>query len=128
MPEPDDTAQRPAGLRILLAALNNYRGLVAFFLVFVLGCIFTPRAADTNLPIFLSSRTQLDILFEYCEYGLLATGMTLVILTGGIDLSVGSVLGFSATLFALLTIGYGWGIGAAIAAVVVAALAAGTIS
>src|SRR5205823_11589316 len=69
-----------------------------------------------------------DILYEYCEYGLLATGMTLVILTGGIDLSVGSILGFSATLFALLTIGYGWGIGAAIAAVVAAALGAGTIS
>jgi len=34
--------------------------------------------------------------------------MTLVILTAGIDLSVGSVLGLCATLFALLTIGYGW--------------------
>jgi ribose transport system permease protein len=128
MPEPEEAARRPAGWRLALSGLNNYRGLVAFFLVFVLGCIFTPRAADTNLPIFLSSRTQLDILYEYCEYGLLATGMTLVILTGGIDLSVGSILGFSATLFALLTIGYGWGIGAAIAAVVAAALVAGTIS
>src|SRR5229473_1398027 len=118
MPEPDEATRRPTGWRILLSALNNYRGLVALFLVFVLGCIFTPRAADTHLLIFLSSRTQLDILYEYCEYGLLATGMTLVILTGGIDLSVGSILGCAATLFALLTIGYGWGIGAAIAAVV----------
>jgi ribose transport system permease protein len=70
----------------------------------------------------------MDILFEYCEYGLLATGMTLVILTGGIDLSVSSVLGLSATLFALLTIGYGWGIPAAIGAVVVCGIVAGILN
>jgi ribose transport system permease protein len=108
--------------------LDRWRGVIAFLLVFILGCIFTPRAADTGLPIFLSLRTQLDILYEYSEYGLLAVGLTLVILTGGIDLSVGSVLGLSATLFALLTIGYGWGTAAAVPVVVLAGLAAGTIN
>jgi ribose transport system permease protein len=119
----DERAKRPA-----LEWLNNYRGLIAFIIVFILGCVYTPRARDTGLPIFLSAQTQLDILFEYCEYGLLATGMTLVILTGGIDLSVGSVLGLSATLFALLTIGYGMGVWVAVAAVVGAGLAAGVIN
>ena len=108
--------------------INPYRGLFAFVCVFILGCLYTPHAADTGLPIFLSWRTQLDILYEYCEYGLLATGMTLVILTAGIDLSVGSVLGCSATLFALLTIGYGWNIAPAIATVVLFGMAAGTIN
>jgi ribose transport system permease protein len=108
--------------------LNQYRGVFALAFVFVLGCIFTPRAADTGLPIFLSWRTQLDLLYEYCEYGLLATGMTLVILTGGIDLSVGSVLGCAATLFALLTIGYGWGIGAAAAVTVLFGLVVGAFN
>lgn len=108
--------------------LNRYRGVVAFLVVFALGCLYTPTARDTGLPIFLSVRTQLDILFEYCEYGLLATGMTLVILSGGIDLSVSSVLGFSATLFALLTIGYGWGIPAAIAAVLACGIVAGAVN
>ena len=107
---------------------SPYRGLLAFACVFVLGCFYTPRVGGTGLPIFLSWRTQLDILYEYCEYGLLATGMTLVILTAGIDLSVGSVLGCSATLFALLTIGKGWSVPAAIAAVVLFGLAAGTIN
>src|ERR1043165_9464570 len=128
MPEPDDAARSETGWRAPLAALNNYRGLVAFFLVFILGCIFTPRAADTQLPIFLSSRTQLDILYEYCEYGLLATGMTLVILTGGIDLSVGAVVGLSAVLFSLLSIGYGWGIPAAALAALLAGFLAGGIN
>jgi ribose transport system permease protein len=108
--------------------LNNYRGLIALVAVFILGCFYTPRARDTGLPIFLSGQTQLGILYEYCEYGLLATGMTLVILTAGIDLSVGSVLGFAATLFALLTIGYGWGIAPAIAVVSLAGLTAGAIN
>lgn len=94
----------------------------------MLGCFYTPAARDTGLPIFLSMRTQLDILFEYCEYGLLATGMTLVILSGGIDLSVSSVLGLCATLFALLTIGYGWGIAAAVAAVIACGVIAGAIN
>ena len=108
--------------------MNSYRGLFAFAFVFLLGCFLTPRANDTGLSIFLSWRTQLDILYEYCEYGLLATGMTLVILTGGIDLSVGSVLGCGATLFALLTIGYGWGVGGALCAVALFGLAAGAVN
>ncbi len=107
---------------------SQYRGLIAFAAVFILGCFYTPHAADTGRSIFLSWRTQLDILYEYCEYGLLATGMTLVILTAGIDLSVGSVLGCSATMFALLTIGKGWNIAPAIAAVLVFGLAAGALN
>lgn len=108
--------------------LSPYRGLVAFACVFILGCFYTPRVGGTGMPIFLSGRTQLDILFEYCEIGLLAIGMTLVILTAGIDLSVGSVLGCSATLFALLTIGYGWSIPASIGAIVLFGLAAGALN
>ncbi|MGC8863509.1 MAG: ABC transporter permease, partial [Armatimonadota bacterium] len=69
--------------------------------------------------------TQNDILFEYAEYGILAAGMTLVIIAAGIDLSVGSVLGFSATLFSLLLIGYGWSAPAAIALTVSAGAAMG---
>jgi ribose transport system permease protein len=107
---------------------SPYRGLLAFAGVFILGCFYTPRVGGTGLPIFLSWRAQLDILFECCEYGLLATGMTLVILTAGIDLSVGSVLGCSATLFALLTVGYGWNIATAIGAVVLFGIAAGSLT
>src|SRR5690606_20749897 len=40
--------------------------------------------------------------------GIAALGMTLVIFTGGIDLSVGSVLGFSSILTATLIGGHGW--------------------
>src|SRR5438552_18542605 len=98
----EDTTERQtpnAKRRFALEWLDSYRGAIAFILVFILGCLSTPVARDTGRSIFLSWRTQLDILFEYSEYGLLATGMTLVILTGGIDLSVGSIVGVAATLF-----------------------------
>ncbi len=126
----DDVSRPQASppARRTLDVLDRYRGLIAFAIVFALGCIYTPRVGGSGLPIFLSFRTQLDTLFEYSEYGLLATGMTLVILTGGIDLSVSSVLGFSATLFALLTSGYGWGIVPSVLLGVAAGLAAGGVS
>ncbi|HVK03342.1 MAG TPA: ABC transporter permease [Armatimonadaceae bacterium] len=108
--------------------LERYRGLIVFALVFLVGCLFTPKLAGTSVPVFLTWRTQKDILYEYSEYGLLATGMTLVILVGGIDLSVGSVLGLTATLFALLTVGHGWGIGPSVLAVLAVGLAVGLLN
>jgi rhamnose transport system permease protein len=45
---------------------------------------------------------QMDILRHSCEIGLLALALTPVILTAGIDLSVGSLLGLCAILFGKL--------------------------
>ena len=59
------------------------------------------------------------------EVGLLALAMTPVILTGGIDLSVGSLMGLSAVLFGKLVRDAGWPVGAAIAATLLAGAAAG---
>jgi ribose transport system permease protein len=46
-------------------------------------------------PYFLQVRNALNILDQVTVGGIVAIGMTLVILIGGIDLSVGSVLAFS---------------------------------
>ena len=43
---------------------------------------------------FLSARNITNILTEVSIYGVIAIGMTFVILTGGVDLAVGSLLGF----------------------------------
>ncbi len=45
---------------------------------------------------------QFDVLRHSCEIGLLALALTPVILTGGIDLSVGSLLGLCAIVFGKL--------------------------
>jgi len=86
--------------------IGEYRGPVALVVVFLLGVLFGGQNAQGQ-RIFLTTRTHTDILFEYAEYGILAAGMTLVILTAGIDLSVGSVLGLSSVVFSLLVLGYG---------------------
>jgi rhamnose transport system permease protein len=49
-------------------------------------------------PQFLVPANLLEMSRNGVEVGLLALGMTLVILTGGIDLSVGSIMGLSAVI------------------------------
>src|ERR1044072_6195980 len=53
-------------------------------------------------PRFGTLDNTLDILRHTVEIGLLALVMTPIILTGGIDLSVGSLLGLCAILFGKL--------------------------
>ena len=120
--------QTGSRVRAILDLLDGARGVIAFLFVFMLGVAFSPVSLKTGHSIFLQPTTQLDILYEYAEYGLLACGMTLVILTAGIDLAVGSLLGFAATLFSMLTVGYGWAALPAVAATVGAGAAAGLVS
>jgi len=52
-------------------------------------------------PTFIQSFTVSGLLQEIAYMSMLAMGMTFVILTGGIDLSVGAVIGLSTSLVAL---------------------------
>ncbi len=57
--------------------------------VFVLGYLY----CLTQFPGFASTRVICNILTDNAFLGIIAVGMTFVILSGGIDLSVGSVMG-----------------------------------
>lgn len=70
-------------------------------LLLLVGIISSPIDGDGN-SIFLASGNLLNVLRQVSITGILAVGMTLVILTGGIDLAVGSVMAFGATLCAML--------------------------
>ena len=59
----------------------------------------------SDLGVF---RLHRDALRQASVYGTLACGMTLVIVTGGIDLSVGSVLALVAVCFSKMCIHWGW--------------------
>ena len=61
--------------------------------------IFSPTAAD-GARIFFQVGNLTDVLRQVSLIGIISLGMTLVILTGGIDLSVGSVLALSTALVA----------------------------
>jgi ribose transport system permease protein len=60
------------------------------------------RPAGYNWPSFLKPSNLRNIANQIAVIAILAVGMTLVILTGGIDLSVGSLVGLSAVVAALL--------------------------
>jgi ribose/xylose/arabinose/galactoside ABC-type transport system permease subunit len=51
-------------------------------------------------PVFVSPQNLLNILDQVSIIGIIALGMTLVILTGGIDLSVGSIVAFTGIILA----------------------------
>lgn len=70
-------------------------GVLLFLIVLVV--IFT-----VYNPMFLSARNVKNILTEVSIYGIIGVGMTYVILTGGIDLAVGSLLAFAAISGAFL--------------------------
>jgi len=55
---------------------------------------------------FLTSANLLTILKQIIINGILSIGMTFVIISGGIDLSVGSIMAFSGTVIAGLMINY----------------------
>jgi len=78
------------------------RAFAALCFVIILGLIFN---ADGS---FFKWETHRDMLRHISVFGILACGMTLVIITAGIDLSVGSILGLTAVLFSLFSIHLGW--------------------
>ncbi|NTE88390.1 ABC transporter permease [Agrobacterium rubi] len=71
---------------------------------------------------FLTSANLLNQTRLMTELGLIAVAMTFVIITGGIDLSVGSILGLSAIL-----VGELWKMGVPLPIAAVLAIAAGTL-
>jgi len=93
------------------------RALGALAAVILLGVFFN---ADGT---FFAWSTHRDMLRHVSVYGILACGMTLVIVSAGIDLSVGSVLGLVSVLFSIVSIHWGWSAWLAVPA----GLAAGTL-
>lgn len=61
-----------------------------------------------GMNIFLEPGNQADVLRQVSNNGIIAVGMTLVILTGGIDLSVGSMMALGCMLCAMLLTLQGW--------------------
>lgn len=78
-------------------------------------------------PAFLGARNLTQLLIEFAMVGTLALGMFLIILTGNIDLSVGSGVGLIGGVAAVLVTGQGWLAGGALVAGLAAAVALWTL-
>jgi ribose/xylose/arabinose/galactoside ABC-type transport system permease subunit len=79
--------------------LPFYATLVIFLLAYAV-CVI-------QFPNMLSTRVLGNLLTDNAFLGIAAVGMTFVIISGGIDLSVGSVIGFTSVLIAVLVTWYG---------------------
>jgi galactofuranose transport system permease protein len=77
---------------------RNLRPLVATSVIFA----FAYFVAALQFPGLFSTRVMGNLLTDNAFLGIAAVGMTFVILSGGIDLSVGAVIGFTTVLVAVL--------------------------
>ena len=88
--------------------------IIGFLLIIVIGAVLSPN--------FISQRNVLNILRQTSMLGVVTVGMTFVILTAGIDLSVGMTLSLYSVAGAML---FGNGEGYPLPVVVLATLALG---
>jgi simple sugar transport system permease protein len=70
--------------------------------------LFLVAAASIRYPGFLSWQVLLNLLRDNAFLGVSAVGMTFVILSGGIDLSVGAMIGLASILIGSLMTRHGW--------------------
>lgn len=91
-----------------LALLVRFQSLIGLVLVFLGGIVFSPRRHGEIL--FLAPDNIANIVRAVSETGIIAIGMTFVIITAGIDLSVGALLGLSSVVTATLMISSGFGL------------------
>lgn len=76
--------------------IKRHLPLMITLLVFVAGYLF----CLSQFPGFASTRVICNILTDNAFLGIIAVGMTFVILSGGIDLSVGAVIAFTGVFLA----------------------------
>ncbi|MFN2498216.1 MAG: sugar ABC transporter permease [Pyrinomonadaceae bacterium] len=100
--------------------------LRAYTMVFALIAIWIFFHFSTN-HIFLEPRNFSNLMRQTAVTGVLAVGMLMVIITGQIDLSVGSVVGLAGGIAAIAQGWFGWGLVPSLAAGIGVAVAIGAI-
>lgn len=105
------TLDSPSVLRKRLTWLIQYTGPA---LILVVLLVFASLMSD----IFLSQQNIFNILRQVTGIGLMSVGMLFVILTRGIDLSVGSVAALGSVVAAIVVQEYGTGIAVGVAILV----------
>lgn len=98
--------------------------LRAYTMVFALIAIWVYFHYSTN-QIFLEPRNFSNLMRQTAVTGVLAVGMLMVIVTGQIDLSVGSVVGLAGGIAAIAQGWLGWGLVPSLAAGIATGIAIG---
>ncbi|WP_047490546.1 substrate-binding domain-containing protein [Terriglobus sp. TAA 43] len=97
---------------------------IALLIALLLEILFFAASA----PSFATWGNFFEVLRFSVELGLLAVALTPILITGGIDLSVGSTIGITAVLFGVMTQSAHWHTGVAIVLSLLIGLVAGGIN
>src|SRR3954453_8476737 len=124
MAEPNAKQAGPAAGAAPPAARRAVREAGVFAALVVLCALI---AATSARSAFLSSGNLQNLSRQVALLGVFAIGEVIVIIAGGIDLSVGSVIGLSGMACARLFAEWRWPLAGAIAAALVLSLAIGII-
>ncbi len=104
-PASQTSSHRATGaLKGVLSSAKYYLGLIVLI---VIGVAFSPHDSEGG-NIFLSTANLSDVFRQVSNIGVISIGMTLVIIAGGIDLSVGSTMSLGSVLCAMLLTQPGW--------------------
>lgn len=121
------TAEPLAGVQLNNGLWSTLSGMVSTYstvlVIIVLALLF-----GATSPQFLSSDNLGNIMRQMSIVGVLAIGMTMVVLIGGIDLSVGSVVLLTGALTGTLVYNYAWNPWLAIGVGLLVAMGVGLIN
>jgi rhamnose transport system permease protein len=121
--QPSQFASEPSGLAMRARSIIlSKEGIL--FLIMIVAVIILSLLTDK----FLTTNNLLNQLRLVVEIGLMALPMTFIIITGGIDLSVGSIFGLSAIVMGFLWQDSGWPLEGAIVMCLVVGLVCGFIN
>src|ERR1700712_5448163 len=96
----------PPRRRDPLALIVRFQSLIGLVVVVIGGIVFSPRRHGQIL--FIAPDNIANIVRAVSEIGIIAIGMTFVIITAGIDLSVGALLGLASVVTASMMMYVGW--------------------
>ncbi|WOH56156.1 ABC transporter permease subunit [Bradyrhizobium sp. BWC-3-1] len=93
----------------------------------VVGLIVICAAFETLNPVFLAPNNLVNLLFDCATVGVMSLGIVCILMVGEIDLSVGSVSGFSSALVGVLWVAQDWPVAVAIVTALVLGAAIGAL-
>ena len=93
----EKTSEKSIDFKSFFKKLSSVRELSVLLFLLVVGTIIT-----LNAPQFLTKSNLMSMIRSLSSTAIMAIGMTMVIITSGIDLSVGTVLGLAPLTMAIL--------------------------
>src|SRR3954449_1638635 len=106
-----------------LAVLARLGSLRVFIVLALIWIIFQTQNSN-----FLTAFNLTNLVLQISAVGMISIGVTLILLLGEIDLSVGAVSGLCAAVMAVLNVKHGWGPIPAMAAAIVVGAAIGALN